>query len=223
MMPDRPVARRIDSMLYWIDLFGVFVFAISGALAADRRGMDLFGFIAIALLPAIGGGTVRDIVLGADVFWVQDPIYLWLIVAAGLVTFLSAPLIRRVERSLLWADAIGLSVFCVAGAAKGLALSGSPSIAVAMGVVTAVLGGIIRDVVCNDIPLVLRQDIYATAAFAGALTYVLLTSFGLADAASIWIGAGVCFLVRSSALIWGWSLPRRGEPGSDADHLEKSR
>jgi uncharacterized membrane protein YeiH len=223
MMPDRPVARRIDSMLYWIDLFGVFVFAISGALAADRRGMDLFGFIAIALLPAIGGGTVRDIVLGADVFWVQDPIYLWLIVAAGLVTFLSAPVIRRVERSLLWADAIGLSAFCVAGAAKGLALSGSPSIAVAMGVVTAVLGGIIRDVVCNDIPLVLRQDIYATAAFAGAVTYVLLTSFGLAGAASIWIGAGVCFLVRSSALIWGWSLPRRGEPGSDASHLEKSR
>jgi uncharacterized membrane protein YeiH len=200
-------------MLYWIDLFGVFVFAISGALAADRRGMDLFGFIAIALLPAIGGGTVRDIVLDAPVFWVQDPIYLWLIVAAGILTFLSAPLIRRVERSLLWADAIGLSVFCAAGAAKALTLSGSPSIAVAMGVVTAVLGGIIRDVVCNDIPLVLRQDIYATAAFAGALTCVLLRVLGLDGAFSLWIGAAVCFVVRGSALIWGWSLPRRGEPG----------
>ncbi len=210
-------------MLYWIDLFGVFVFAISGALAADRRGMDLFGFIAIALLPAVGGGTVRDIVLDAPVFWVQDPVYLWLIVTAGLVTFLSAPLIRRVERSLLWADAIGLSVFCVAGAAKGLALSGSPSIAVAMGLVTAVLGGIIRDVVCNEIPLVLRQDIYATAAFAGALTYVILSSVGLDGALSIWTGAAVCFLVRSSALIWGWSLPRRGEGAARNEELEESQ
>jgi uncharacterized membrane protein YeiH len=202
-------------MLYWLDLFGVFVFALSGALAADRRGMDLFGFIAIGLLPAIGGGTVRDIVLDAPVFWVQDQIYLWLIVAAGMLTFLSAPLIRRVERSLLWADAIGLSVFCVAGAAKALALSGSPSIAVAMGVVTAVLGGIIRDVVCNDIPLILRQDIYATAAFAGALTYVVLTLLGLDGTFSLWSGAAVCFVVRASALIWGWSLPRRGEPGQE--------
>jgi uncharacterized membrane protein YeiH len=208
-------ASRTGIMLYWLDLFGVFVFAISGALAADRRGMDLFGFIAIGLLPAIGGGTVRDIVLDAPVFWVQDPIYLWLIVAAGMLTFLSAPLIRRVERSLLWADAIGLSVFCVAGAAKALALSGSPSIAVAMGVVTAVLGGIIRDVVCNDIPLILRQDIYATAAFAGALTYVVSTMLGLDGTFSLWTGAAVCFVVRASALIWGWSLPRRGEPGQE--------
>lgn len=223
MMPDRLRGPCTDRMLYWIDLFGVFVFAISGALAADRRGMDLFGFIAIALLPAVGGGTVRDMVLGAPVFWVQDPIYLWLIVAAALVTFLSAPIIRRVERNLLWADAIGLSVFCVAGAAKGLLLSGSPSVAVAMGVVTAVLGGIIRDVVCNEIPLVLRQDIYATAAFAGALSYVILVSFDLDPALAIWIGAGICFLVRSSALIWGWSLPRRGEAGGDANQPEENR
>ena len=152
-------------MLYWLDLFGVFVFAISGALAADRRGMDLFGFVAIALLPAIGGGTVRDIVLGAPVFWVQDTIYLWLIGAAALLTFLAAPVLQRVERLLLWADAVGLSVFCVAGAAKSFALTGSAEVAVVLGVVTAVLGGIIRDVVCNEIPLILRQDIYATAAF----------------------------------------------------------
>ena len=152
-------------MLYWLDLFGVFVFAISGALAADRRGMDLFGFVAIALLPAIGGGTVRDIVLGAPVFWVQDTIYLWLIGAAALLTFLAAPVLQRVERLLLWADAVGLSVFCVAGAAKSFTLTGSAEVAVVLGVVTAVLGGIIRDVVCNEIPLILRQDIYATAAF----------------------------------------------------------
>ena len=201
-------------MLYWIDLFGVFVFAISGALAADRRGMDLFGFVAIALLPAIGGGTVRDIVLDAPVFWVQDPTYLWLIVSAGLLTFVAAPLIQRVERMLLWADAVGLSVFCVVGAAKAMALTGSATVAVAMGVVTAVLGGIIRDVVCNEIPLILRQDIYATAAFAGALAYVGLLSVGVGASHCIWLGAGTCFAVRASALVWGWALPKRGATSS---------
>ena len=198
-------------MLYWIDLFGVFVFAVSGALAADRRGMDLFGFVVIALLPAIGGGTVRDIVLGAPVFWVQDTVYLWLIGAAALLTFVAAPALNKVERLLIWADAVGLSAFCVAGAAKSYALTGSPEVAVVMGVVTAVLGGIIRDVVCNELPLILRQDIYATAAFIGAVAYVGLNLLGVDNAWCIWAGAGACFAVRSSALIWGWSLPRRGE------------
>jgi uncharacterized membrane protein YeiH len=186
------------------------VFALSGALAADRRGMDLFGFVAIALLPAVGGGTVRDMALDVPVFWVQDPIYLWLILTAALFTFVAAPLIQRAERLLLWADAVGLSVFCVAGAAKAWALSGSATIAVAMGVVTAVLGGIIRDVVCNEIPLVLRQDIYATAAFAGASAYVGLVALGMGSALSIWTGAAICFGVRASAIVWGWSLPKRG-------------
>ena len=203
-------------MLYWIDLFGVFVFALSGALAADRRGMDLFGFVAIALLPAIGGGTVRDIILGAPVFWVQDTIYLWLIGAAALITFVAAPMLQRVERLLLWADAVGLSVFCVAGAAKSYALTGSIEVAVVMGVVTAVLGGIIRDVVCNEIPLILRQDIHATAAFIGALTYVAGTALGLDTELSLWVGAGMCFVIRASALLWGWSLPKRKAPRQTA-------
>ncbi len=196
-------------MLYWMDLFGVCVFAISGALAADRRGMDLFGFVVIALLPAIGGGTVRDIVLGAPVFWTQDTVYLWLIAGAALITFIAAPVLKRVERLLLWADAVGLAVFCVAGAAKSYALTGSAEVAVVMGVVTAVLGGIIRDVVCNEIPLILRQDIYATAAFAGALTFVVCQSVGLDSQWGLWLGAATCFLIRASALLWGWSLPRR--------------
>jgi len=199
-------------MLAWLDFFGAFVFAVSGALAADRRGMDLFGFVVIALLPAVGGGTVRDIVLGVPVFWVQDPTYLWLILAAALLTFGAARQIQRVERWLLWADAIGLSVFCVAGAAKAFALTGSPVIGAAMGVVTSVVGGIIRDTVCNEIPLVLRQDIYATAAFAGALCFILLAESGVPQPIALWVGAGTCFLVRASAIIWGWSLPKRRAP-----------
>jgi uncharacterized membrane protein YeiH len=197
-------------MLYWMDLFGVAVFAVTGALAADRRGMDIFGFVAIAFLPAVGGGTVRDMVLDAPVFWVRDPLYLWIIATAAVVTFFTAPLIKRVERMLLWADAIGLAAFCVAGTAKAFSLTGSVTIAVAMGVVTAVLGGIIRDVVCNEVPLVLRQDIYATAAFAGAVAYVAAIGLGIGPVVSGWIGGTICFAVRGSAMIWGWALPRRG-------------
>ena len=199
-------------MIYWLDLFGVFVFALSGALAADQRRMDVFGFLFIAFLPAVGGGTVRDIVIGAPVFWVSDSIYLWIVALAAAITFLAAPLIARVQRLLIWADALGLSVFCAVGAAKTLAATGAPVVAVAMGVVTAVLGGIIRDVVCNEIPLVLRQDIYATAAFAGASVYVLLHSASVEQSFCLGIAIVVCFAVRASAVIWGWSLPKRGVP-----------
>jgi uncharacterized membrane protein YeiH len=199
-------------VLYWLDLFGVFVFALSGALAADRRGMDLFGFVFIALLPAIGGGTVRDILIGAPVFWIQNSVYLWLILSAALLTFAAAPVISRAGRLLIWADAIGLSVFCATGASKALGAGTPASVAVAMGVVTAVLGGIVRDVVCNEVPLVLRQDIYATAAFSGAVSFVGLTLAGAAPDLALWGGIGVCFAVRASAIVWGWSLPQRKAP-----------
>lgn len=199
-------------MIYWLDLFGVFVFALSGALAADQRRMDVFGFLFIALLPAVGGGTVRDIIIGAPVFWVSESVYLWIVALAAAITFLAAPLIARVQRLLIWADALGLSVFCAVGAAKTLSVTGNPVVAVAMGVVTAVLGGIIRDVVCNEIPLVLRQDIYATAAFAGASVYVLLHNAGMDLSLCLALAIAVCFGVRASAVIWGWSLPKRGVP-----------
>lgn len=198
-------------MLHWLDLFGVFVFAMSGALAADKRGMDLFGFTVIALFTAIGGGTLRDIVLDVPVFWIQDASYLGLILLAAVITWFADHIIERAERWLIWADAIGLSVFCVAGAAKAWTVTGSETIAVAMGVVTAVMGGIVRDVVCNDIPLVLRQDIYATAAFVGAIAFIALVSLQLMPAEfALWCGAAACFTVRACAVVFHWSLPQRG-------------
>jgi uncharacterized membrane protein YeiH len=201
--------------LYLLDLFGVFVFALSGAMAADRRRMDLFGFIVIALLPALGGGTLRDMIIDAPVFWLSDPVYLLMALLAAVLTFIAANLIHRAGQWLVWADAIGLSLFCVLGAAKTLALGHGPVIATVMGVMTAVVGGIIRDVVCNEVPLILRRDIYATAAFAGAITYVGLVSLGTDGAVGIWIGAAVCFGVRAAALIWNLSLPRRGQTAPD--------
>lgn len=201
--------------LYLLDLFGVFVFALSGAMAADRRRMDLFGFIVIALLPALGGGTLRDMIIDAPVFWLSDPVYLLMALLAAVLTFIAANVIHRAGQWLVWADAVGLSLFCVLGAAKTLALGLGPVIATVMGVMTAVVGGIIRDVVCNEVPLILRRDIYATAAFAGAIAYVGLVSLGTDSAIGIWVGAVVCFGVRAAALIWNLSLPRRGQTAPD--------
>jgi uncharacterized membrane protein YeiH len=203
-------------MVHLLDLVAVFVFALSGAMAADRRRMDLFGFIVIALLPALGGGTLRDIIIDAPVFWLTDPAYLLMSLVAAVLTFIAADAINRAGQWLVWADAVGLSLFCVLGAAKTLALGHGGVIALFMGVMTAVVGGIIRDVVCNEVPLILRQDVYATAAFIGAAAYVGLVSAGLDSAAAIGIGALACFAVRGAALIWNLSLPRRGGP-PDAD------
>lgn len=198
--------------VYVLDLFAVFVFAVSGALAADRERMDLFGFVAIALLPGLGGGTLRDVIIDAPVFWLGDPLYLLMALLAAALTFLAANAFERAGKWLLWADALGLSLFCVLGASKALVLGHGAVIATLMGVITAVAGGILRDVVCNTVPLILRQDVYATAAFVGAASYVGLDLAGLEPLLAIWIGALVCFAVRASALIWNLSLPKRGGP-----------
>lgn len=209
------LAEGAPLSIYLLDLFGVFVFALSGAMAADRRRMDLFGFVVIALLPALGGGTLRDVIIDAPVFWLADPLYLLMALLAAVLTFIAANAIHRAADWLVWADAAGLSLFCVIGAAKTLALGLGPVNAVLMGVITAVVGGIIRDVVCNEVPLILRRDVYATAAFAGAAGYVGLVHLGVAEAVAVWAGALVCFAVRGAALVWNLSLPRRGE-GDDA-------
>lgn len=201
-------------ILGWLDLFGVFVFAVSGALAADRKGMDLFGVCMIALMPAIGGGTVRDLILDAPVFWVQEPLPVLVALGAGVATFLLAPRLTSRLRLLVWADAFGLSLFAVLGAQKALALTGSPLIAIMMGVTTGVVGGMIRDVVCNELPLVLSREIYATAAFAGAGAYCLLAWLDVPAAPSLWASIAVAFAVRAAGLIWGLTLPksRRADP-----------
>ncbi len=201
--------------MYVFNLCGVFVFALSGAMAADRRRMDLFGFIVIALLPALGGGTLRDIIIDAPVFWLADPAYVSVSVAAAVLTYSAANLIQRAERWLIWADALGLALFCVLGTAKALSLGHNEMVAVMMGVMTGVVGGIIRDVVCNEVPLVLQRDIYATAAFAGSVGFLVLSRLEVDPPLAIGLGAALCFVVRGAAIIWNLSLPRRGgEPGA---------
>ncbi|MEM7562747.1 MAG: trimeric intracellular cation channel family protein [Pseudomonadota bacterium] len=191
-----------------LDYFGVVVFAISGALAAARVRMDIVGFALLGVVTGIGGGSLRDILLGQlPVFWVEQPQYIVLCVVVSVVTFLSVPIIASRLRFLLWADAVGLAVFAVLGAQAALAADAPLIIAALLGVVSATFGGIIRDVICGETPLILLKEIYVTAALAGALVYVCLIELSVSSGLAIVIGCTTVFAVRGLALIYGFSLP----------------
>jgi uncharacterized membrane protein YeiH len=189
------------------DLLGVFVFGLSGALAAARKDMDIFGYVVLALLPAIGGGTVRDLVLNTSVFWVEQSIYILVAALSGILVFFFSVRVGQRYNVLKWADALGLSLFCVMGASKAFAITGDPVIAVTLGVVTAVVGGILRDVICNEIPLILKREIYAIAAITGSTVYCLAISFALPELWALFVGGLCAFTVRALAIIQHWSLP----------------
>ena len=196
------------SVIYLLDLFGVVVFAVSGTLAAGRKQLDLFGVAVLALATALGGGTIRDVVLGAlPVFWVSDPTYVIAAVVASLLTFAAARW-RRLPRGILpVADAFGLAIFTVIGARKAADLGASGMICVVMGLTTGVAGGMIRDVLSGEIPLILRREIYATASLCGAIVFVALSAFFPGARANAIVAVIVILAIRLAALRWGLALP----------------
>ncbi len=195
-------------MVYWLDLLGTFVFAISGALAASRQNMDIFGFSVLALMPAVGGGTVRDLVIGrTPVFWIQDNAYVVVALVAAVLVFFTARRIRSRHDLLVWMDAVGLALFAVLGSQIALAHGTSALVATMMGVVTAVTGGMLRDIICNEIPLILSREIYATAAFTAAILYVLAVSFGVPAGVAMILGIVAGFAVRGTAIVRNLSFP----------------
>ena len=195
-------------IIYSLDLFGVAVFAVSGSLAAGRKRMDVFGVIVLGLVTALGGGTLRDMLLDAGpVFWIEDRIYLFVAVASSLLTFIAARAISIPWPGLLISDALGLAVFMAIGTSKALAVTGSPSVAMVMGVMTGVAGGMVRDVLSAEVPLILRKEIYATAALCGSLVYVVLHGLGLANITCLVLAAITTLVIRLAAIHWGFSLP----------------
>jgi uncharacterized membrane protein YeiH len=213
----------IATLITALDLLGVAVFAVTGALVASRKQMDIVGFALLATVTGIGGGTLRDVVLGlAPVFWVQQPVYIVICVAVAAIVFFTAHIPESRYRLLLWLDALGLSVFCVVGADKALAAGAGPFIAVVMGVITATFGGVVRDVLGGEIPVILRKEIYATAALAGAGSFVGGVMAGFAPAWAALGGFAVCLVIRGLALQRGWSLPvYRPRPGRTPDELDR--
>jgi uncharacterized membrane protein YeiH len=197
-----------EQIIYGLDLFGVAVFAVSGSLAAGRKRMDVFGVIVLGLVTALGGGTLRDALLDSGpVFWVDDPGYLLIAVASSLLTFIVVRIISIPWRGLLISDALGLAVFMAIGTAKALAITNSPSVAIVMGVMTGVAGGMIRDILSAEVPLILRREIYATAALCGSLAYVMLIRLGLPGIPSLMLSAAITLSIRLAAIHWGFSLP----------------
>nr|WP_319249005.1 trimeric intracellular cation channel family protein [uncultured Celeribacter sp.] len=197
------------SPLAALDYASVIVFAISGALAASRAQLDLVGFAFLACLTAVGGGTLRDLLLNRDaVFWIADPTHIVLATAIAVIVFFSAHLVESRHKALMWADAVALSVAVAAGAGVALKLGQPPVIVALMGVATGCFGGLMRDVVCNEVPLVLKQgELYASAALAGALAMILMSLFELPRLFEFLACAALTFTLRAGSLIWGWSLP----------------
>jgi len=199
---------NLEHALYSLDLAGVAVFAVSGALAAGRKSLDLMGVFVIAVVTAIGGGTLRDLLLDRHpIFWIADPAYLVVISIAAVATLIYVRLRRAPRRSLLIADALGLGVFTVLGARVAQAAGLNWLIVMLMGTMTGVAGGMLRDVLSAEVPLILRRDLYATAALAGAGVYLVFLRLALPDVWAIVAGIGTVFLLRGLAMFRGWSLP----------------
>lgn len=190
-----------------LDLLGTVVFAITGLLAASRKQLDLFGAIVIAMVTAIGGGTLRDLILDVPVFWTQNNIYIYVIVISALFVFFYSRRFELPMRMLLILDALGLAVFTVIGAQKAFELGFSDPIAIMFGVMTGVVGGVIRDVLMGEVPLVLRKEIYATASFLGASVLLLGFHYLPSRELAIVLALIVVFGLRVLAIQKNYSLP----------------
>ena len=190
--------------------FGDVVFAISGALMAAKYKMDIVGFIIIGTITGIGGGTTRDLLLGRTVWWTQDPVELILVVTVSIITFFFITDEITRKKGAVWADALGLSVFAVVGAHIALTFGSPFFIAVVIGVITATGGGVIRDMITNNLPMIMSGQLYATAALLGALSYTSLIFGGAGEITAEVIGVLTAFSLRASAIIFDI---RMGPPG----------
>lgn len=196
-------------MLYVLQLVGEAVFAASGALAAGRRRMDVLGVLVIAIVTAVGGGTIRDLLLDRHpVFWIEDPWHVVTSMIAAAVTLLYARFRRPPNHSLAVADALGLALFTITGAGIAQRELMNPIVVVVMGTMTGVAGGVIRDVLSAEVPLIFRKgELYATAAIAGVILYLLLEAAGVPRQGAALTGMASIAALRLAAIFWGLHLP----------------
>ncbi len=196
------------SVLYFLDLLGTAAFAASGALAGVQRRMDLLGVVVLGLVTAVGGGTVRDLLLGSvPPFCFKDENYLYLSIIIALLVFYYHHSLDFMQRPLLYFDALGLGTFLVIGTGKALAYDAGFLVAVMMGVTTATAGGVIRDVLSDQVPFILQKEIYATACIFGGILYYILYRAGVNEPLTAVIAALVVVIIRVIAIHRHWSLP----------------
>lgn len=197
------------TLLLGLDHLAALIFALTGALAASRAQLDLIGFFFLACLTAVGGGTLRDLILDRDpVFWIADPTPLAIACAAAFVVFFTAHLLESRLKVLIWLDAAALGVAVAAGAGVAMAMEQSAPIVLVMGVATGTFGGLMRDVVANEVPLVLKQgELYVTAALAGAAAALAADAVWADTRLTAATAVSCAFLLRAGSLLFGWRLP----------------
>jgi len=207
---------QLQDLVTILDLVGVAVFAATGSLVASRKELDLIGFALMATLTGVGGGTIRDLLLARPIFWIEDQSYLLVCFAVALFAFFFAHRIQKRYVALIWADAIGLATFGVMGAYIASESGTSSLLAILFGVVTATFGGLARDIVAGETPLLLKPEVYVTAALVSASLYVFLIYAGLGPVWASGISIPVGFGVRGGGILWGWVLPRyKNRAGKD--------
>jgi uncharacterized membrane protein YeiH len=194
-------------LVHFFDVLAAIVFAVSGALVASRKGMDIVGFMWLAVVTGVGGGTMRDLILGVPVFWAQNPVYVSACLVTAVIMHFIAPLVESRYRMLLWFDAFGLALVTAAGTVKALDVGSPALIAIAMGVVTGSVGGIIRDTLGHVPSILLKHEIYVTASALGACAYVAMNAVEPHRLSAMIVGFAVTFGVRGLAIKRGWSLP----------------
>ncbi|WP_298781744.1 trimeric intracellular cation channel family protein [uncultured Polaribacter sp.] len=197
------------NLIYIIDILGTFAFAISGALVASDKKFDLFGVIIIAFVTAVGGGMLRDVLINAHpINWIGDLNYLYTIFTAVLFTFLFKSKIAHLSKTMFLFDTIGISVFTLLGLKKGLTFNLHPIVALIMGMISAVFGGVLRDVLTNKIPLIFEKEIYASACLAGGIAYLILNSLNMSENIIFVLSALVIVFIRIIAVKFKLQLPK---------------
>ncbi|MHA7775036.1 trimeric intracellular cation channel family protein [Roseibium sp. M-1] len=194
-------------LLQLLDYLGVAVFAVTGGIVASRMRLDIIAFLFFAMLTGIGGGTMRDLLLGVPVFWVENEYYLLVCLVVSVLVWFFADWIEKLHKPLRWADAVGLAAYAVMGAAKALSVGDTILVAILMGVSTATFGGILRDTIAREPSSIVKPELYVSAAFAGSGSFVVLVQLGVLPVVAAVVAAALALVLRGGAIQRGWTLP----------------
>jgi len=203
--------QLVNQLIYVFSVTGVIVFSISGALFAAKKGMDILGFILMGTVTGIGGGSLRDLLLDIPVFWIHDPVTLYLCISSSALTYFAINLFLRRDFWIVWMDAVGLSIFAVMGTQVALANDAPLPVAVVMGVMSATFGGIMRDVLGAQTLMLMRPEMYISCAVCAATCYVLLYTLGVSELFMVIISFTAGFGLRATAIIFNLKLPQFGQ------------
>lgn len=202
-------------LLQVLDYLGVAIFAVTGGIVASRKQLDFIALLFFATLTGVGGGTLRDLLLGVPVFWIVNEAYLLVCLAVSVFVWFGAHWIETLSRPLRWADALGIAAYSVMGAAKALSVGDTVLVAILMGVATATFGGVLRDTLAREPSSIVKSEIYVSAAFVGAGCFVALAQFGINSMLSACLAASLALILRGGAILYGWTLPGYGTAKKD--------